>query len=148
MVEDATADLRRRLRGAVGLDPLVESVSFEGGQALSAITLADEPGAVRITPRATTDEPSRRAVEIVIAEPELTVWTMGGGRNDSHYPPAAFAVAPHPFNSRRSNSESVTFGSTTGRSSSSVLPLFLVTTQSATRGFWFAVGWSGRRSRP
>ena len=143
MVEDATADLRRRLRGAVGLDPLVESVSFEGGQALSAITLADEPGAVRITPRATTDEPSRRAVEIVIAEPDLTVWTMGGGRNDSHYPPAAFAVAPHPFNSRRSNSESVTFGSTTGRSSSSVLPLFLVTNQSATRGYWFAVGWSG-----
>ena len=143
MVEQATADLRQRLRGRAEFDRLAESVSFEGAQALSALTLSDEPGAVRISPRATTDTPSRQAVEIVIADPELTLWTMGGGRNDSHYPPAAFAVVPHAVNAHRSNSKAVTFGSTTGRSSSSVLPLFLVTNRTATVGYWFAIGWSG-----
>ena len=143
VVDDATADLRQRLRGRGGLDQLAESVRFEGAQELSALTLADEPGAVSITPRATTDAPSRQAVEIALAEPELTLWTMGGGRNDSHYPPAALAVTPHPFNTHRPNAESVKFGSTTGRSSRSVLPLFLVTDRSATRGYWFAIGWSG-----
>jgi alpha-galactosidase len=143
VVDDATADLRQRLRGRAELDQLAESVRFEGAQELSALTLADEPGAVSITPRATTDAPSRQAVEIAIDEPELTLWMMGGGRKDSHYPPAAFAVTPHPFNTHRPNSGSVKFGSTTGRSSRSVLPLFLVTDRSATRGYWFAIGWSG-----
>jgi alpha-galactosidase len=143
LVDRATADLRQRLRGRADLDLLAESVSFEGAQALSALTLTDEPGAVRITPRAITDDPSRQAVEMTIAVPELTLWTMGGGRNDPHYPPAAFAVVPHPLDTQGQRSGSVTLGSTTGRSSSSVLPLFLVTNQSATRGYWFAVGWSG-----
>jgi len=143
VVDDATAALRQRLRGRGELDQLAESVRFEGAHQLSALTLADEPGAVSITPRATTDAPSRQAVEIAIAEPELTLWTIGGGRYDSHYPPAAFAVRPHLFNAHRPNSGSVTFGSTTGRSSSSVLPLFFVTDRSATRGYWFAIGWSG-----
>src|SRR5262245_19686412 len=71
VVDDATTELRQRLGGSPELDQLAESVSFEGAQALSALTLTDEPGAVRITPRATTDNPSRQAVEIAIAEPEL-----------------------------------------------------------------------------
>ena len=50
MVDEATADLRQRLRGGAVLDRLAESVSFEGAQALSALTLSDEPGAVRISP--------------------------------------------------------------------------------------------------
>jgi hypothetical protein len=142
-VDDATADLRQRLRGEGQLDDLVESMRFEGAQNLSALTLADEPGAVKITPRATTDAASRQAVEISIAEPQLTVWTMGGGRNDSTYPPAAFAVERHPLDTHGTRSGSVRFGTMSGRSSRSVLPLFLVTDHSATRGYWFAVGWSG-----
>jgi hypothetical protein len=143
MVASATADLRRRLRSDAVLDPLVEAVSFEGAHALSALDLTDEPGGVRITPSATADAPSRQAVEIAIAQPALTLWTMGGGKNDSHYPPAAFAVVPHPVDVDRASSKAVSFGSTTGRSSSSVLPLFLVTDRGATTGYWFAVGWSG-----
>ncbi|TMK54873.1 MAG: hypothetical protein E6G60_21030 [Actinobacteria bacterium] len=92
VVDNATADLRQRLRGRAELDQLAESVRFEGAPELSALTLTDEPGAVSITPRATTDAPSRQAVEIALDEPELILWTMGGGRTDSHYPPAAFAV--------------------------------------------------------
>jgi alpha-galactosidase len=143
MLDETSAELRQRLRGRAELDDLAELVSFAGAEALSALRLEDEPGAVTITPRAITDDPSRQAVEIAIADPELTVWTMGGGRNDSHYPPSAFAVVSYPPTGRRANSESVTFGSTTGRSSSSVLPLFLVTNRSASRGYWFAIGWSG-----
>jgi alpha-galactosidase len=143
MVDEATADLRQRLRGRPELDWLAESVSFEGAQTLSALTLSNEPGAVRISPRTTRDTPSRQAVEIAIADPALTFWTMGGGRNDSHYPPAAFAVVPHAVNADGSNAKPVTFGSTTGRSSSNVLPLFLVTNPGATVGYWFAIGWSG-----
>src|SRR5690349_21598702 len=52
MVDEATADLRRRLRSRPELDWLAESVSFEGAETLSTLTLFDEPGAVRITPRA------------------------------------------------------------------------------------------------
>ena len=143
MVDEATAELRQRLRGRPELDWLAESVSFEGAHTLSALALSDEPGAVRISPRTTTGTPSRQAVEIAIAEPELILWSMGGGRNDSHYPPAAYAVVPHTVEAHGSNSKPVTFGSTTGRSSSSVLPLFLVTNPGATVGYWFAVGWSG-----
>src|SRR5262249_14097521 len=143
VVNQATADLRQRLRGRAELDELVESVRFEGARELSALTVADEPGAVSIAPRAITGAPSRQAVEIAIAEPELSLWTMGGGRNDTSYPPAAFAVTQHLFDSHRPNSGSVQFGSTTGRSSRSVLPLFLVEEPSTSRGYWFAIGWSG-----
>ena len=143
LVDDATTDLRERLRGRADLDDLAESVTFEGGQELSSLALADEPDAVSVTPRATTDAPSRQSVEIAIAQPELTLWTMGGGRKDTQYPPAAFALTTHPINTRSPKSGSVQFGSTTGRSSRSVLPLFLVTDGSGTRGYWFAVGWSG-----
>jgi hypothetical protein len=143
VVDDATADLRQRLRGNAQLDELADSVRFDGSQELSALALADEPGAVRITPRATTEAPSRQAVGIAIAEPDLTVWTMGGGRKDTRYPPEAFAVTPHPLDTHGPRSGPVEFGSTSGRSSRSVLPLFLVTDRSASRGYWFAIGWSG-----
>jgi len=143
VVDDAGADLRQRLAGRADLDDLAESLSFDGGQELSALTLADEPGAVSVTPRAMTDAPSRQSVDVTIAKPELTLWTMGGGRKDTEYPPAAFAVMKHPIDTRLPKSGSVEFGSTTGRSSRSVLPLFLVTDRSGTRGYWFAVGWSG-----
>jgi len=143
VLDDATADLRERLRGRTDIDELADSLRFEGGPELSALALADDAGAVSITPRATTDAPSRQAVEIAIAQPELTLWTMGGGMSDSHYPPAAFAETPHPFDTHRPNPAPVSFGSTTGRSSRSVLPLFLVADRSGTRGYWFAVGWSG-----
>jgi hypothetical protein len=143
MVDDATAELRQRLRAVSELDDLVESVRFEGARQISSFALGDEPGAVSITPRAVADVPSREAVEIAIARSELTVWTMGGGKRDEHYPPAAFAVTPHFLDSDTPNSRPVTFGSTSGRSSSSVLPLFLVTDRSGARGYWFAVGWSG-----
>jgi hypothetical protein len=143
VVDDATAELRRRLRGASHLDDLAESVRFEDAQEFSALTLADEPGAVSITPRAATDAPSRHAFGIAIARPQLTVWTMGGGFRDEQYPPAALAVTEYVPGPDQPKSASVRFGSTSGRSSSSVLPLFLVTDRSGTRGFWFAVGWSG-----
>jgi hypothetical protein len=143
VADEVTADLRQRLRGRADLDQLAESVSFAGAQELAALTLADEPGAVSITPRAITDAPSRRAVEIAVAEPELSVWTMGGGWNDSNYPPAALAVTSHLFDAHRPSSGSVKLGSTTGRSSRSVLPFFLVEDRSAARGYWFAIGWSG-----
>jgi len=143
VVDDASADLRQRLGGRADLDDLAESVRFEEGRELSALNLADEPGAVSVTPRATSDGPSLQSVDIAIAQPELTLWTMGGGRKDTEYPPAAFAVTKHPINTRPPKSVSVEFGSTTGRSSRSVLPLFLLTAGSATRGYWFAVGWSG-----
>jgi hypothetical protein len=139
----ATNELRQRLGSHGELGRLAQSVSFEGARRLSMLTLADDHGAVSITPRATTDGPARQAVEISIADPDLTLWTMGGGRKDSHYPPAAFAVTRHTFDARHPTARSVTFGSATGRSSRSVLPLFLVTDRSAARGYWFAIGWSG-----
>jgi hypothetical protein len=143
VVDDATAELRRRLRGASELDDLAESVRFEGAQQLSSLALVDEPNALSITPRVSSDAPSRQAFGIAIAKPDLTVWTMGGGFKDEQYPPAALAVTAHLSGADRPNSGSVDFGSTSGRSSSSVLPLFLVTDRSGTRGYWFAVGWSG-----
>jgi hypothetical protein len=143
VADDATAELRRRLGGASGLADLAESVRFEGAQQLSSLALVDEAQAVSITPRLSTDVAARQALGIAIARPDVTVWTMGGGFNDKHYPPSAYKVMAHRFGAAHANSGSVKFGSTSGRSSSSVLPLFLVTDRRATRGYWFAVGWSG-----
>jgi hypothetical protein len=143
LFDDSTLELRQRLRASGALADLVDALRLDGSRQLASLALVDEPGAVAITPRVTTSVPSREGLGIAIAAPDVTVWTMGGGFNDAQYPPAALAVTAHPSNARRSSSEPVEFGSTSGRSSSSTLPLFLVTDPGATRGYWFAVGWSG-----
>jgi hypothetical protein len=143
VADRATAELRLRLASTPDLEQLAGAVRFEPSPRLSALTLADDAGAVSIAPRATTDGPSRATVDIAIDEPELLLWTMGGGRKDERYPPSSYAVARHPLDTDQPSSGTVRFGSTTGRSSRTVLPLFLVTDPSGTRGYWFAIGWSG-----
>lgn len=83
---------------------------------------------------------------------DVIIWTMGGGRFESTFPPRAFSITPTiiapgtPVPPSRGGGYDVTFGSRQGRSSDAEMPFLLIEHPELEAGLWIAIGSSGRWS--